>query len=84
MPWLFLLLLMHFFYVAFGPSDVADVSYSVVADAFEVVVVVVVVVAAPTGAPVATAPAVAEDSPPLPPRIEDRSSLAKLELRVEK
>ena len=32
----------------------------------------------------AVTPAVAEDGPPLPPRTVDRSSLAKLESRVEK
>ncbi len=35
-------------------------------------------------APVVVAPPIVDDGPPLPPRIVDRSSLAKLEFRVEK
>ena len=70
--------------VAFVASIVVDASSPVVV-AFEVVVVVDDVDApAHVDALAAAAPAVAEDGPPLPPRIVDRSSLAKLELRVEK
>ena len=70
--------------VAFAPSTVAAIS-SAIAAAFEAVVVAAAVVAlAPLDAHAVVAPAVAEDGPPLPPRIEDQSSLANLELRVEK
>ena len=70
--------------VAFVAS-VVDVASSVVVAAFEAIIDDDVVDVADHAAPSAiVAPAVAVDGPPLPPRIEDRSSLAKLELRVEK
>ncbi len=61
-------------------SEVADV----VACAFVAAVVVTSHVVALVAAPSAAAHAIVEDVPPLPPRIVDRNSLAKLELRVEK
>ena len=70
--------------VAFAASAVADVS-SAVAAAFKVAfAVVAALVAALADALAAATPMVAVDGPPFPPRIEDRSSLAKLELMVEK
>ncbi len=62
--------------IAHVAFDVADVTF--------VASVVVVAFAADGVAHAIVAPVIAEDGPPLPPRIVDRSSLAKLELRVEK
>ena len=70
--------------VEFAASVIA-VASSVVADAFEAFAAgASTTVAAPDDAHAAAALAVAKDGPPLPLRIVDRSSLAKLELRVEK
>ncbi len=64
-------------------------AYAAAAEAASAPLAAAVVTAAFADAPAdahgVASPAVAwEDGPPLPPRIEDRSSLAKLELRVER
>ena len=75
--------------VVVASATSADVVASaVVADAFDAYVDVVVAAAtldfAPDVALAIDVPVIVGDGPPLPPRIMDRSSLAKLELRVEK